>query len=225
MTWLEGKPLLSFVDRSQEERNAIAVALFKAWWRPFARIGVIHGDPHLGNYTIFEADGRPAGLNLLDYGCIRIFPPRFVEAVINLYRGFETDDRERIATAYATWGFRDLTKERIEALSHWARFIYAPLLDDRIRTVADGVAPHLYGRQEVWNVKQGLKAGAPLTIPREFVLMNRAAIGLGAVFLHLKAELNFHQMFEAEIEDFGRDALAARQGRALSEAGLNARLA
>lgn len=221
MTWLEGKPLLSFVDHGQEERNAIAAALFKAWWRPFARIGVIHGDPHLGNYTIFEEDRRPAGLNLLDYGCIRIFPPRFVEGVINLYRGFETDDRERIAAAYATWGFRDLTKERIEALSHWARFIYAPLLDDRVRTVADGVAPHLYGRREVWNVKQGLKAGAPLTIPREFVLMNRAAIGLGAVFLHLRAELNFHQMFEAEIEDFGGKALATRQGRALSEAGLN----
>jgi predicted unusual protein kinase regulating ubiquinone biosynthesis (AarF/ABC1/UbiB family) len=220
MTWLEGKPLLSFVDHPLEERNAIAAALFKAWWRPFARIGVIHGDPHLGNYTIFEEVGRPAGLNLLDYGCIRIFPPSFVEGVIDLYRGFQTDDRDRIAAAYATWGFRDLTKERIDALNHWARFIYAPLLDDRVRTVADGIAPHLYGRREIWSVKQGLRSGTPLTIPREFVLMNRAAIGLGAVFLHLKAELNFHRMFEAEIENFGQRALEQRQGKALAQAGL-----
>ena len=147
MTWLEGGPLLSFVDHTLEQRNRIAIALFKAWWRPFAHIGVIHGDPHLGNYTVFEEDSRPAGLNLLDYGCIRIFPPSFVEGVIDLYRGFQTNDRERIVAAFATWGFRDLTKELIDTLSVWARFIYAPLLDDRVRTVADGVAPHLYGRK------------------------------------------------------------------------------
>ena len=47
---------------------------------------------------------RPAGLNLLDYGCIRIFPPSFVEGVIELYRGFQTDDRDRIAAAYRDLG-------------------------------------------------------------------------------------------------------------------------
>ena len=42
----------------------------------------------------FRKDGEPAGLNLLDYGCIRIFPPSFVEGVIALYRGFQNDDRD-----------------------------------------------------------------------------------------------------------------------------------
>ena len=220
MTWLEGKPLLAYVNHPQEERNRIAAALFKAWWRPFARIGVIHGDPHLGNYTIFEEDGQAAGLNLLDYGCIRIFPQSFVEGVMELYRGFQTDDRKRVAAAYATWGFKNLTDELVDTLSVWARFIYGPLLDDRVRTVADGVAPHLYGRREVWKVKQGLGPNRRLTIPREFVLMNRAAVGLGAVFLHLKAELNFHQMFEAEIQGFEGAKLEKRQRSALIEAGL-----
>jgi predicted unusual protein kinase regulating ubiquinone biosynthesis (AarF/ABC1/UbiB family) len=221
MTWLEGKPLLSFVDHPLEDRNRIATALFRAWWRPFAHYGVIHGDPHLGNYTIFEEEGRVAGLNLLDYGCIRIFPPRFVDGVIELYRGFQAGDRKRIAAAYATWGFRDLDDHMIDTLSVWARFIYGPLLDDRVRTVADGVAPHLYGRREVWEVKQSLKEKTPLTIPREFVLMNRAAVGLGAVFLHLKAELNFHQLFEAEIEGFELAALEAKQSVGLARAGLS----
>jgi predicted unusual protein kinase regulating ubiquinone biosynthesis (AarF/ABC1/UbiB family) len=221
MTWLEGKPLLSFVDHPLEDRNRIATALFRAWWRPFAHYGVIHGDPHLGNYTIFEEESRPVGLNLLDYGCIRIFPPRFVEGVIELYRGFQTGDRERMAAAYSIWGFRDLNDEMIDTLSVWARFIYGPLLDDRVRTVADGVAPHLYGRREVWEVKQALKPKGPLTIPREFVLMNRAAVGLGAVFLHLKAELNFHQLFEAEIEGFKLATLATQQSAGLARAGLS----
>ena len=32
--------------------------------------------------------------------------------------------------------------------------------------------------------------------------MDRAAVGLGAVFLHLAAELNFHQLFEGAIAEF-----------------------
>ena len=51
--------------------------------------------------------------------------------------------------------------------------------------------------------------------------MDRAAIGLGAVFLHLKAEMNFHRLFKAEIEGFDlRKTLEDRQGRALRKAGL-----
>jgi predicted unusual protein kinase regulating ubiquinone biosynthesis (AarF/ABC1/UbiB family) len=221
MTWLDGAPLLAFADRPLAERNRIAATMFKAWWRPFARYGVIHGDPHLGNYTVRHEAGAPTGLNLLDYGCIRIFPPRFVEGVIALYRGFQKEDRRQIADAFATWGFTDLDDARVDTLSVWARFILAPLLDDRVRTIADGVEPHVYGRREVWQVKQRLKPGGPVRIPREFVLMNRAAIGLGAVFLHLKAELNFHRLFEAEIEGFDRRILAARQAEALGAVGLS----
>jgi predicted unusual protein kinase regulating ubiquinone biosynthesis (AarF/ABC1/UbiB family) len=220
MTWLDGAPVLAYREHAPAERNRIATALFRAWWHPFARYGVIHGDPHLGNYTIFAEESAPAGVNLLDYGCIRIFPPTFVEGVIELYRGFLHDDRERIAGAYRHWGFRDLTDSLVETLSLWARFIYGPLLDDRVRTVADGVEPHAYGRREVWEVKQALRPQGRVTIPREFVLMNRAAVGLGAVFLHLGAELNFHRLFEAEIEDFERDRLAERQREALARVGL-----
>ena len=36
--------------------------------------------------------GAPQGLNLLDYGCIRIFPPRFVGGVVDLYRGLIAGD-------------------------------------------------------------------------------------------------------------------------------------
>jgi hypothetical protein len=69
-------------------------------------------------------------------------------------------------------------------------------------------------------VHKALKEKGPVTVPREFVFMDRAAIGLGAVFLHLRAELNFHRLFEAEIERFSLAELAARQAGALHGAGL-----
>jgi predicted unusual protein kinase regulating ubiquinone biosynthesis (AarF/ABC1/UbiB family) len=217
MTWLEGRPLKSFLDADQETRNRIATLLFRAWWGPMSRFGVIHGDPHLGNYT-FTDDA--AALNLLDFGCVRIFPPRFVQGVVNLYRALDANDEDAIRQAYADWGFGDLSDGAVEALTIWARFIYGPMLEDRVRRVAEGVSPGMYGRAEVMDVKRRLAEHGPVAIPREFVFMDRAAIGLGAAFLHLDAEMNFRALFEAQIEQFELEAVGARQAAALSAVGL-----
>ncbi len=223
MTWLEGRGLLSYTDHPAAERNQIARAMFRAWWLPFAHFGVIHGDPHLGNYTVFERDGQAAGINLLDYGCIRAFQPKFVQGVIDLYRGLLEDDRARVVHAYETWGFRGLSVEVIDILNIWAKFIYGPLLDDRERAIAeDGVSPGEYGRREANTVHKGLKERGPVKVPREFVFMDRAAIGLGGVFLHLNARLNYFRIFNEMIEGFDLDMVAERQRLAFQAAGVPA---
>ncbi|HEY2532839.1 MAG TPA: AarF/UbiB family protein [Xanthobacteraceae bacterium] len=220
LDWLEGSRLLTHKNDPLAVRNALAAAMFTAWWFPFSRFGVIHGDPHLGNYTVFAGDSAPAGINLLDYGCIRIFAPKFVQGVVDLYHGLLHDNDDLIIGAYQTWGFRRLSRDLIDTLNIWARFIYAPLLDDRVRTIADGVAPAEYGRREAFRVHQALKQKGPVTVPREFVFMDRAAVGLGAVFLHLRAELNFYRLFNEAIEHFALDRVAKRQDAALAAAGL-----
>jgi predicted unusual protein kinase regulating ubiquinone biosynthesis (AarF/ABC1/UbiB family) len=220
LDWLEGSKMLTHKQDPLEVRNRLATAMFTAWWFPFSRFGVIHGDPHLGNYTVFEEGGEPAGINLLDYGCIRIFPPSFVQGVVDLYRGLLHGDDELVVHAYETWGFKRLSRDIIDALNIWARFIYGPLLDDRVRSIADGVKPGEYGRKEAFRVHRALKEKGPVTVPREFVFMDRAAIGLGAVFLHLAAELNFHRLFNEAIEPFSLEAVASRQAEALAQAGL-----
>ncbi|CDO58953.1 Ubiquinone biosynthesis monooxygenase UbiB [Candidatus Phaeomarinobacter ectocarpi] len=216
MSWLDGQPLLDFREAPLEDRNAIAAAMFRAWWHPFSHFGVIHGDPHLGNYTVREDHG----INLLDYGCIRKFPPTFVAGVVELYRGLQTDDRDRVVAAYESWGFEKLNNELVDVLNIWASFIYGPLLDDRVRTIADGVSAGKYGREEATKVHAALKKHGPVTPPREFVFMDRAAIGLGGVFLHLAAELNFHDLFNAEIDAFDHDVLVKRQAKQFKANGL-----
>ncbi len=220
LDWLEGDKLLSHKGDGLAIRNALATAMFKAWWYPFSRHGVIHGDPHLGNYTAFYADGEPRGINLLDYGCIRIFPSAFVGGVVDLYHGLRTGDDALVVHAYETWGFRALTRDLIDTLNIWARFIYGPLLDNRVRTIADGVKPSEYGRREAFRVHQALRQKGPVRVPREFVFMDRAAIGLGGVFLHLAAELNFYELFNAAIKDFSVARVAERQAAALTQAAL-----
>ena len=171
--------------------------------------------------AIIRSSASGEAVNLYDFGCVRIFPLRFVEGVVELYRALKTKDRDRIAHAYDLWGFRGLKKSTIEAMNIWASFVYGPILDDRTRSFADGVKPSEFGRKEIRAVMQTLRAeGTALTAPREFVFLDRAAIGLGAAFLRLGAELNFHRLFEATIADFSAEAVGARQRAALAEAGL-----
>ena len=221
MTWLEGGRLLDYRDRTLEERNGIARAMFRAWWYPFSHYGVIHGDPHLGNYTVFEdGKGYAAGINLLDYGCIRSFAPKFIQGVVDLYHGLLRNDRALVVHAYETWGFAGLSHELIDILNIWANFIYGPMLEDRVRTIADQVSPGMYGRREAFRVHQGLQQKGPVRVPREFVFMDRAAIGLGGVFLHLNAELNYHRLFDDTIAGSDLADVAKRQRAAFTEAGV-----
>jgi len=221
MTWLEGRRLLDYTTRPIEERNHIAKAMFRAWWYPFSHYGVIHGDPHLGNYTVFEDEqGKAAGINLMDYGCMRTFAPKFIQGVIDLYRGLLTNDRALIVHAYETWGFIGLSNELIDILNIWANFIYGPMLEDRVRTIAEHVSPGAYGRQEAFKVHRGLQEKGPVKVPREFVFMDRAAIGLGGVFLHLNAELNYHRLFNDTIAGTDLSEVSGRQREAFGRAGV-----
>jgi predicted unusual protein kinase regulating ubiquinone biosynthesis (AarF/ABC1/UbiB family) len=222
MTWLEGRGLLTYKSASQDTRDRLAETMFRAWWKPFCQFGVIHGDPHLGNYAAFEEDGVVGGINLLDFGCVRVFPASFVEGVIEHYRGLLHNDRDRVAAAYESWGFKGLTNDLIETLDIWAKFVYGPLLVDRKRKIAEGVSPVEFGRREAMRVGEGLRKHGSVTVPREFLFMDRAAVGLGAVFLHLDAELNFHRIFEDLLGDFDIEAMRARQAAALTDVGLEA---
>jgi predicted unusual protein kinase regulating ubiquinone biosynthesis (AarF/ABC1/UbiB family) len=182
---------------------------------PFYDYGVIHGDPHLGNYSI-RPDG---GINLLDFGCIRVFQPSFVKGVIDLYRALKDDDPDLAVEAYRVWGFENLSKTVIDVLNLWARFVYAPLMEDRARRIQE-TNSGVYGRETAERVHAELRRLGGVTPPREFVLMDRAAIGLGSVFLHLKAEINWYRLFHDLIGDFDVAALAARQSKALRRSEL-----
>jgi predicted unusual protein kinase regulating ubiquinone biosynthesis (AarF/ABC1/UbiB family) len=210
MTWLEGEPILGRLDRAGSERAELAITMFRAWYVPFFEYGVLHGDPHLGNYTVRE-DG---GLNLLDFGCIRAFPAALVAAVIDLYNAVRTGDEELAAHAYRAWGFENLTPEVLNALNLWAQFVFEPLLEDKRQTLGE-LTGDIHGRETAERVIAELHRAGGVDIPRAFVIMDRAAIGLGAVFLRLQAEVNWHRLFNEVIARFDVAALERRQAEML----------
>lgn len=211
-TWLEGEKILNFTQAPLEIRNRIAMNMFRAWYVPLYYYGIIHGDPHLGNYTVREDHA----INLLDFGCIRVFRADFVGGVIDLYNALMTDDIDLAVHAYETWGFTGLSKEQIETLNIWANFLYAPVMDDSVRPIGE-VTNGVYGRETAQKVHKQLREVGGVSVPREFVFMDRAALGLGSVFLHLKAEINWYRVFNELIQGFNKDKMAKRQLDALNQ--------
>jgi predicted unusual protein kinase regulating ubiquinone biosynthesis (AarF/ABC1/UbiB family) len=217
MTWLTGSPILEVARKATlAVRNEIALRMFRIWYVPFYYYGVIHGDPHLGNYTV--APDRT--VNLLDFGCVRIFPASFVRGVIDLYHALQREDRDLAVHAYQSWGFGNLSREMIEVLNRWALFVYGPLLDDRKRLIQEKQSG-AYGAGVAESVHRDIRRLGGVRPPREFVFMDRAAIGLGSVFMHLEAEINWYRLFHELIDDFDEAGLAVRQRSALAAAGVS----
>ena len=217
MTRIDGLKIMQFIAENSdiEIRNQVAMNMFKAWYVPFYKFGVIHGDPHLGNYSI-RPDG---GINLMDFGCIRIFRPDFVTGVIELYKALRDGNEEQAVNAYKRWGFENPSKELISVLNIWANFIYQPLLEDKVRLINPSASGQ-YGRETAEKVHEELKKIGGVKPPREFVLMDRAAVGLGSVFMHLKAEVNWYRIFNDLVGDFSEKELLKKQQGAIKKSGL-----
>ncbi len=216
MTWLEGKRFMDVADKAPlADRNKVAINMFRAWYTPFYEYGIIHGDPHMGNYTVC----KDLSINLLDYGCVRIFPPDLVQGVITLYQALRDGKEEQAVEAYRAWGFVKPSKKLVEILNVWARFIYAPLLEDKSRPIEE-TNTGVYGRETAAKVHEELRKIGGVEVPREFVFMDRAAVGLGSVFLHLRAEVNWYRIFHELISGFDVKDLAKKQAKVLKTSGL-----
>lgn len=215
MEWVQGQNLNAAIKAglTEEQKKRIARALFRAWYVPLYQYGVVHGDPHMGNFTMRE----DAGLNLLDFGAIRIFQPSFIKGNIDLYYALRNKDMDMAAHAYEAWGFRDLTREKVAVLNEWAGLLYAPLMVDEERYIQDDNNPAL-GREILSKVHEGLQKAGGVRLPREFVLVDRSALGLGSVFMRLKVKMNWYQLFHEIVQDFDEQALAQRQQAAVKAA-------
>tara|TARA_B100001063_G_scaffold60657_1_gene54788 strand:+ start:224 stop:1555 length:1332 start_codon:yes stop_codon:yes gene_type:complete len=211
MEFLDGKKLIEYKNSSQKIRNELAKNLFMAWYFPFYKYGIIHGDPHLGNYSV----NKDNNINLFDYGCVRIFPAKFVKGVIDLYFALKEKNDQKIKLAYKAWGFNDIDDGLMNVLNKWALFLYDPILKNEVRRIQDSDSG-IYGAKIANEVHKELKKYGGVKPPREFVFMDRAAVGLGSIFIHLRAEINWYKLFHDLIKDFSVKDLEANQKKAIT---------
>jgi len=207
MDWMEGTSILEHLNGPLVSRNDLARKMFHAWYQPLYSYGILHGDPHMGNYTI----GKNNLINLLDFGCIRLFSQDIVKGIIELYRGLLANDQDRIYHAYELWGFKKLPKETLPILNRWATFLYGPLLQDRVVSISDEFSSKA-GQKVAAEVLKSLSKHGGIKPPRSFVFMDRAAVGIGSIFLRLKAQLNWHQLYESYLENCYPEKIEEKRG-------------
>ena len=103
-----------------------------------------------------------------------------------------------------------INKDLINILNIWAKFLFSPLLKDKVMMMQETNST-AYGAEAASKVHKELKKIGGVKPPREFVFMDRAAIGLGSVFLHLGAELNWYKIFNELISDFDEKIVEKNQ--------------
>jgi predicted unusual protein kinase regulating ubiquinone biosynthesis (AarF/ABC1/UbiB family) len=189
MEYVEGKHLRDYLKTkpSQAERDALADRLLDLFFRQAFDFGLIHADPHPGNY-LFLGDGR---IGLLDFGCSKKFDRAFMDEHRKLFR-IPLGDVEALERHYRKFGMvadddprRD---EKKAALLKMQRTDIAKYHEDRVFDFGD--AAHF--REVISGLQELAKLG--LTTPG-FVLYVRAKIGLYNLFHQLGARVNCHKVY------------------------------
>ncbi|HSF42307.1 MAG TPA: AarF/ABC1/UbiB kinase family protein [Thermoanaerobaculia bacterium] len=108
MELLAGRHLSDLLreDPPQEERDRLATALLGLFFRQTLELGVLHADPHPGNF-LFLPDGR---IGLLDFGCVKRFTPEFLAAHRRLLL-IPVEGEEALVASYLEIGLLDPAAE------------------------------------------------------------------------------------------------------------------
>jgi predicted unusual protein kinase regulating ubiquinone biosynthesis (AarF/ABC1/UbiB family) len=171
------------------ERFRISRLLIRAIFGPFLAAGVVHADPHPGNYVILP-DGR---FGILDFGAVKKFSPEVREGARELLRAGLGGERIDVVTLCRRMGFRiDLPDREAEELIRAVLEIGAEPLRTRDYDYA--------GSSTVFDVKRRLAKNPARALkirpPPQLVLLARAAGGLTLDLRQLRARGNFRAVYE-----------------------------
>ncbi|MBA4760709.1 AarF/ABC1/UbiB kinase family protein [Sphingomonas sp.] len=102
MGFVEGRPIESLVDASQEVRDAAMRALIALVLRELFDFGTMQTDPNFANYRYQPETGR---LILLDFGASRPVPTATSRGYLELLRATIAVERDRVLDAALAAGF------------------------------------------------------------------------------------------------------------------------
>jgi aarF domain-containing kinase len=190
MEYLEGRHLRDWLRTkpSQEERDGAATRLLDLFFRQAVDFGLLHADPHPGNYLFMEG-GR---IGLLDFGCSKRFERGWIEEHRRLFR-IPVGDAETLEQHYQKFHLYDpgdpRGPEKRSALLRMQRVDISKYHEARPFDFSD--AGHL--REVVSCLRELATLG--LTTPG-FVLYLRAKLGLYTLFHQMGARVDCHKVLQ-----------------------------
>lgn len=177
-------------------RHRIVRQLSDAFWIQLMRGGLLHADPHPGNYRILP-DGR---FGILDFGCVKIFDEqRFLRPFSEMVRGRMEHDEARFTSAMVALELLHNPDDARE-------------MED-MRRIADYFSTGL-ARDEEFDFAQFsyVKAARELVayflqtrrVPpaqRDMIFLTRVVLGYYEYFSRARARTNFRRLVEPWVKD------------------------
>jgi predicted unusual protein kinase regulating ubiquinone biosynthesis (AarF/ABC1/UbiB family) len=198
-TWLESDHSLAEIitNGTPEERNHYGESYVRFLFAGPARTGLLHADPHPGNYRIMP-DGR---LGVVDYGAVARLPDGVPPEVGRVLRAAVRGDYEAVTDGLREIGFlrpgAGLDSDTIE------RYV-GPFVEP--------ASAEVFTFNREWMRAQMARVSAPtpdgigtalrINIPREYVLLHRVWAGGVGVLSQLGATAHFRSILEENMPGF-----------------------
>ncbi|MEU9144482.1 AarF/ABC1/UbiB kinase family protein [Streptomyces sp. NPDC048349] len=200
--WLEGTPLSEVIaDGTQEERDRAGQLLARFLFSGPARTGLLHADPHPGNFRLISgADGRMQ-LGVLDFGTVDRLPGGWPKPIGRSLRMTLDGDAEGVYGHLCAEGFvkesieldpdavLDYLKPIIEPAEAEEFTFTRPWLRGQAARIADPRSPaHQLGRQ--------------INLPPSYLLIHRVTLSTIGVLCQLGATVRLRDELDTWLPGF-----------------------
>jgi predicted unusual protein kinase regulating ubiquinone biosynthesis (AarF/ABC1/UbiB family) len=183
--WVTGRKLSDVIRAgTQAERDHAALRLSEFHYSAPARVGLLHADPHPGNFQVLD-DGR---LLVLDYGAVARLPEGLPRPLSEMTRLALLDRPAELIALLRREGFV-LAGSRTTGED--AREYLAPFAEPLRGEVFRFDRPWLLRQAErVGDVRNPQwHTGLELNLPRQYLLVHRVTMGTLAVLCQLDADV------------------------------------
>lgn len=203
--WMESPHSLAQVIRegSQAERDHYGELLARFLFAGPARTGMLHADPHPGNFRLLPApDGSPGRLGVLDFGAVARLPQRSLpEAMGRLIRTAADSDRETLVAGLREEGFirPNVRVDPQLVLDYLSPFI-EPTHTETFRFTREWMRTQF---ERINNPRDPAFAMATkLNLPTSYLLIHRTWLGGIGLLSQLEAEAPFRAILEESLPGF-----------------------
>lgn len=207
--WLDTPASLATVisDGTPEERDHYGELYVRFLFSGPARTGLLHADPHPGNYRIIpNADGSPGRLGVLDYGAVaRLAEGGLPKPLGRLVRLCADGDGDGVIAGLREEGF---LKDRIN--------IDPQLLMDYLSPFVEPSQTERFRFSRSWMREQFQRLNNPkdptytvtikLNLPPSYLLIHRTWLGGVGVMSQLEAEAPFRAIMEEFLPGFAEQS-------------------
>ena len=207
--WVESKASLArlIAEGTREERNHYGELYVRFLFSGPARTGMLHADPHPGNFRILPTEnGELGGLGVVDFGAVARLPERHLPRSIGaLIRIAMRDDYDDVLAGLRTEGF---VKPHIRIDPADLRNYLSPFIEPA------GVERFQFSRE--WMREQFKRVNDPrepgytmtlkINLPPSYLLIHRVWIGGIGVLSQLEAEAPFRDILTESLPGFAGEA-------------------